>query len=486
MDSRRAAAAAVVAGLVMSCAPRTTPVTPRLPPPPVTRAPDTTTVAAAPPAAAEPEPPPTVLPTIRGGARGGARAGAVTVGRSGLTPSLSGPNDVVARVAVGWRLSSAAFSGHADWTIEYAGGDDRAVRVPANQTLAITAVGSQLRVQPGAGTPHQARRTAVVLRPASAQDAILYAGKRYRGELRVSPTDTGLLIMNRIGVEDYLRGVVPLEIGNRPRGELAAAQAQAITARSYVYVRIRSRRAAQFDIVSDVREQVYGGVEAERTTTDEAVASTAGLGLFYDDQLIDAPYHSTCGGSTAAASEVWRSRTDLPYLRAVSDRIPGTDRFWCDESPTFRWTRTMEQRDVAATIARYLRQYAAGAPADPGTVRDLVEGDRTRSGRLASLTVVTQRGNYVLRGNDMRFVLRAANGQILNSTDVSVSTARGAGGALSRAVFRGGGNGHGIGMCQWGAIGRARAGRSAQEILAAYYVGTNVARVNESDLRSPR
>lgn len=486
MDSRRAVAAAIVAGLAMSCAPRVPPVTPRLPPPPIVRAPDTATAAAVPPTTADPEPPPTVLPTIRGGARAGARAGTATVGRSGLTPSLSGPSDVAARVAVGWRLPSAAFSGLADWTLEYASGDGRVVRVPANQTLAITALGSQLRVQPGSGPAHSASRATVVLRPASSQDAIRYAGKRYRGELRVSPTDTGLLIMNRIGVEDYLRGVVPLEIGNRPFTELAAAQAQAITARSYVYVRIRSRRAAQFDIVSDVREQVYGGVEAERPVTDEAVASTAGLGLFHDGQLIDAPYHSTCGGSTAAASEVWRTGADFPYLRAVSDRIPGTDRFWCDESPTFRWTRTMEQRDVRATIARYLRQYATGAPADPGAVRDLVEGNRTRSGRLASLTVVTQRGSYVLRGNDMRFALRTPNGQILNSTDVSVSTTRGSSGALSRAVFRGGGNGHGIGMCQWGAIGRARAGRSAQEILAAYYVGTNVARVNESDLRSPR
>lgn len=427
-----------------------------------------------------------MLPTIRGGARARAGAAPVPVGRSGLTASLSGPWDVVARVAVGWRISAASFSGLADWTLEYPGGEGRAVRVPANQTWSMVAVGSQLRVQPGSGAAHPATRSTVVLRPASSQDAILYAGKRYRGELRVSPTDSGLLIMNRIGVEDYLRGVVPLEIGNRPPAELAAAQAQAITARSYVYVRVRSRRGAQFDIVSDVREQVYGGVEAERPVTDEAVASTVGLGLFYDGQLIDAPYHSTCGGSTAAASEVWRTGTDLPYLRAVSDRIPGTDRFWCDESPTFRWTRTMEQRDVNAAIARYLRQYATGAPADPGAVRDLVEGSRTSSGRLGSLSVVTQRGSYVLRGNDMRFVLRTPSGQILNSTDVSVSTTRGTGGVLSRAVFRGGGNGHGIGMCQWGAIGRARAGRSAQEILAAYYVGTNVARVNESDLRSPR
>jgi stage II sporulation protein D len=417
-----------------------------------------------------------VLPTIRGGAR--AR------GRSGLTASLSGPSDVVARVAVGSRLSSASFSGLAEWTIEHAGGGGTA-RVPANQTWTIARAGSQLRIQPGSGTQHTPRGGTVVLRPATPADAILYAGKRYRGELHVTPTDSGLLIMNRIGVEDYLRGVVPLEIGNRPAAELAAAQAQAIAARSYVYVRIRARQTAQYDILSDVREQVYGGVEAEQASTDEAVATTAGLVLVYNGRLVDAPYHSTCGGSTAAPSEVWRSRADLPYLRPVSDRIPGTDRFWCDGSATFRWTRTMGQRELTATIARYLRNYAAGAPADPGTVRDLVEGDRTPSGRLGSLTVVTQRGRYALRGNDMRFVLRTPGGQILNSTDVRVSTTR-SGGTLQQAVFRGAGNGHGIGMCQWGAIGRARAGHSAQEILAAYYVGTSVVRVNETDLRSPR
>ncbi|CAN5302922.1 hypothetical protein BH23GEM2_BH23GEM2_07490 [soil metagenome] len=495
MGSRRAATVAAGVLLVIACSPRIASPPPLPPPPPpparlpapVAR-PDTTAVARTPSPPVEPDAPPTVLPTIRGGARGGARtapAGVAGAGRSGLTPSLSGPSDVVARVAVASRLPAASFSGLAEWTLEYAG-DGGAVRVPANETLTITKAGAQLRVQSAGGASQSPRGAAVILRPASSEDAILYAGKRYRGELRVSPTDTGLLIMNRIGVEDYLRGVVPLEIGNRPSSELAAAQAQAIAARSYVYVRIRARRAAPYDILSDVREQVYGGVEAERATTDEAVASTVGLVLLYSGQLVDAPYHSTCGGSTAAPSEVWRGRSDLPYLQAVSDRIPGTDRFWCDGSASFRWTRTMEQRELATTIARYLRQYMAGAPADPGLVRELVEGNRTTSGRLASLTVVTQRGSYALRGNDMRFVLRAPNGQILNSTDVSVATTRGAGGALRSAIFRGAGNGHGVGMCQWGAIGRARAGHSAQEILAAYYVGTSVARVNETDLRSPR
>jgi stage II sporulation protein D len=98
--------------------------------------------------------------------------------------------------------------------------------------------------------------------------------------------------------------------------------------------------------------------------------------------------------------------------------------------------------------------------------------------------VVTSRGRYVVRGNDMRFVFRSETDQILNSTSVAIAVAR-EGGALRSVTFRGAGNGHGIGMCQWGAIDRARAGQTARQILAAYYVGTSVAQVNEADLRSP-
>lgn len=408
-----------------------------------------------------------------------------TIGSSGLTPHLSAQSDIVARIAVGWRLNAASFSARAPWTIEYAGAGGTIARVSAGQTWTIEAAGRMLRVRREADTAHEPRGTTVILRPVSADDAVLFAGKRYRGELRVFPTDTGLLVINRVGVEDYLRGVVPLEIGNRPQSDIAAAEAQAITARSYVYVRIRSRATAQYDILSDVREQVYGGAESERTVTDSAIAATAGFGLFYEGQLVDAPYHSTCGGATAAATEVWRTGVDRPWLRAISDRIPGTDRYWCDSSAAFRWTRTLAAGDLNASVQRYLRQYVAAAPADPGAVRDILEGRRTNSGRLASVTVVTTRGRYDLRGNDMRFVLRSSNDQILNSTSFSVEASR-EGGTLRNVVLRGAGNGHGIGMCQWGAIGRARAGQTARQILAAYYVGTTVARVNVADLRSAR
>lgn len=88
--------------------------------------------------------------------------------------------------------------------------------------------------------------------------------------------------------------------------------------------------------------------------------------------------------------------------------------------------------------------------------------------------VETDRGSFALRGNDIRFVMRTAGGAILNSTYFSVAAKHADGGLAGGVVFRGRGYGHGIGMCQWGAIGRARAGQSFRTILATYYPGTSL------------
>ena len=318
----------------------------------------------------------------------------------------------------------------------------------------------------------------LVLRPASTQQPLRWNGRRYRGELLVQRHHAGIAVINRVELEDYLRGVVPLEIGNRGLAEPAAAQAQAIAARSYAYIRIRARAAERFQMVGTVRDQVYGGVEAETALGDSAIFATRGVVLTYGGRVVDAPYHSTCGGSTAAVSEVWHRQQDVPHLQPVSDRMPGSSRgYWCDQSASFRWTRTLTQRDLDAAVARYLRQYARSAPANPGSVRAVRAGSRTRSGRLAAVTIATDRGRYTVRGNDMRFVFRAANGRILNSTFVSVSMP-----ARGGVTFHGNGNGHGIGMCQWGAIGRARAGHTTEQILAAYYPGTTLARIDRAHL----
>jgi len=129
-----------------------------------------------------------------------------------------------------------------------------------------------------------------------------FRGKPYRGEIVVVPSDSGRLVVNRLPMDSYLRGVVPLEIGNRTAAEFAAVEAQAVAARTYSYKHLNESRA--FDMYATVQDQVYGGVDAEKPQSDSAVATTADVVVLYNGRPITTPYHSTCGGSTAAVTEV--------------------------------------------------------------------------------------------------------------------------------------------------------------------------------------
>jgi stage II sporulation protein D len=324
------------------------------------------------------------------------------------------------------------------------------------------------------------RPAPLVLRADRADEFVLFNGKRYRGVLRFHAADDGMRVMvvNVLGVEQYLRGVVPLEIGGRTAAEAAAVEAQAVAARSYTYVRLaaaggRAARHANYDLVAGTSDQVYGGVEAERAFSDAAVARTSGLVLKYGGRTVDAPYSAACGGETASADEVWRTGAQA-YLRRVSDRIPGTQRYYCDPAPRFAWTRTLESAELDAALRQYLRTYASVPAAGPGHATNVTVDSRTPTGRVGAMRIETETGRYTLRGNDVRYVLRPPGGEILNSTYFSLEPEHGPGGTLRRLVIRGNGWGHGIGMCQWGAIGRARAGQDFRTILRTYYPGTDL------------
>ncbi len=295
--------------------------------------------------------------------------------------------------------------------------------------------------------------------------------RHYRGELVIYPGDTGFVVVNRLPVDEYLKGVVPEEIGHRPAEDSAAVEAQAISARSYAAIHLGD--SGRYDLTAGTLDQVYGGIDAETPVGSAAVESTRGLVLMYGGHVVNAPYHSTCGGSTAEANEVWHTPGE-PYLQRVSDQIPGTDRYYCDISPRFRWTRTLDAATLNAAIARYLKAYVAVPGGNPGVVRDVDVNTRTPSGRVGVLHIATDRGNFLLRGNDIRYVLRAPGGEILSSTYFSVEAETGNDGSIAKLTLRGQGNGHGVGMCQWGAIGRARAGQDFRTILRTYYPGTTI------------
>lgn len=441
---------AIASGVLMSCVTRRVPD----PGPPVLvlppEAPRDTAVRAAPPPVLPTEPAPGV-PTDR-------------------------IRDVRVALATAAQLVPLAASGA--WRL-YDGTEGILVRGRANQEWTVERRAGELRARTRSGMSTPWVNGVLTLRPDAESDFVRFAGRRYRGALRVVPGDTGLVVVNVLDIEDYLRGVVPLEIGvTRAPSEQAAVEAQAIAARSYTWVRLAAVQAgtpAAYDLVATVNDQVYGGADAERESTNQAVRATAGLVLKFGGRVVDAPYSSSCGGETAAPEEVWRAGGSA-YLRRVSDRIPGSaDRYYCDIAPRFAWTREFTSADLDAAARAYLRNYTAVPTTGPGHVRGFSVESRSPSGRVASAAFLTDRGTYSVRGNDVRYVLRKAGGEILNSTYFSVTTDAGRDGSLARLVIRGNGYGHGVGMCQWGAIGRARAGQSARSILAAYYPGTTIA-----------
>lgn len=380
------------------------------------------------------------------------------------------------RVAIATAAPFVELEGSGSWRLEGTGGDGGVLaRGSRGERWRVERREGRLRAVRSDGQASAWRDGGLVVRPVGEETLIGVGRRRFRGDILLTPTDSGVLVVNRLPLEEYLRGVVPLEIGtDRRADESAAVEAQAVAARSYVVARMRGTQRQSYDLGDGVTDQVYGGANAERTVSDAAVRATTGLVLLAAGRVVSAPYHSSCGGSTAEPQEVWQSGPE-PHLRRVSDRIPGTDRNYCDIAPQANWSRTMEQDELRRTVERYLPAYAAVPAGGIGRVRELRVEQTTQSGRVATLALVTDGGVFRLKGNQIRYVLRDAAGGILRSTYFTLRrTPVRRGESAPVAIIDGRGNGHGVGMCQWGAIGRARAGQDFRAILNTYYPGTSV------------
>jgi stage II sporulation protein D len=409
----------------------------------------------------------------------GAAACASALPRSKSDAVSADQSDQPVRIALATSAQQARFGSSGSWAIYDRSSENFVTRGRAGDRITVQMRSGRLVAIREDGSATSRFSGPLIVRSAAPGELLTYDGKHYRGEIRILPTDSGMLVINRLAVESYLRGVVPLEIGDRKPGEEAAVQAQTVAARSYTYIHMAQAGGRAFDMYATVQDQVYGGADAEKPISDGAVAYTRDMVVRYGGKIINTPYHSTCGGSTAAVEEVWWREPSQPYLRAVSDRIPGTDSYYCDPSPRFTWTTTFQHDDLKATLEKYLIQYASGGPAGSvGAITGIRVEGRTPSDRVSAITIQTTRGNYLVRGNDIRFVLRSPGATILNSTYFTAESATDSNGEVSSLTLRGRGYGHGIGMCQWGAIGRARAGQDYRTILATYYPGTTVGRID--------
>jgi stage II sporulation protein D len=296
-------------------------------------------------------------------------------------------------------------------------------------------------------------------------------GEPYRGRLElIAVEDSGVSVVNVLPIEEYLLGVVPLEIGPRGPAEIAAVEAQAVAARTYAIAHLGGHEEMGFDVFATVEDQVYGGVAVERDEATAAVRSTSGRILTSDGLPIRAYYHSTCGGRTAPVEEVM-DRPGAPYLRSVADTAPDGSA-WCAISPRFRWTETWFPEELNGRVRDELARMFGTEPGRIGPLERVRITERTGGGRVRAVSFAGPRAELAVERLDIRFALRDAAGRILGSTDFEIAPR--ADGALE---LHGRGYGHGAGMCQWGAIARARAGQTYGEILAAYYPGAELTRV---------
>lgn len=294
--------------------------------------------------------------------------------------------------------------------------------------------------------------------------------KKYRGKLKVFNLNNEIKIVNELKIEDYVKGVMTREIPvGKGNDNYNALKAFSICIRTYAFNRMAQRRDS-FDLFPDTRDQVYGGVISETNYTNQIVDETAGQILSYDDKPAQIFYHSTCGGYTEDVQNVFNSGP-IPYLKSISD---GNDPY-CKISPRYEWS---EKYSETLFINRL---FAAGLLDNSDySIKNISVESRFESGRVNELKInlintVGQIKNISLFSNNIRSVIKTSDGNsILRSTMFNISLD-----SKKNVLIDGKGFGHGVGMCQWGAIGQSKQGISYKEILNHYYPGTKIILIND-------
>jgi stage II sporulation protein D len=382
------------------------------------------------------------------------------------------------RVLLHQSTRSVSVSSSGAWQVEERAGAAVLVRGTGGESWRVEPrARGQLRVV-GDGTDATPDRAGpFVARAANAANTLLVDGKRYRGVVWFVPSDDGLRVINVVSIDDYLAGVVPYELGTGAERDLEALKAQAVAARSFAMARTAERRGkgSGYDLVATQNDQVYGGAGAEKEVATRAIRATSGEVLRVDGRVVAAPFFSACGGQTADPADAWEGTEGSRWLRSVSDRLPGSDRAYCDIAPRATWRTGFS----AADLERALESVARQRGRDLGTrLRDVSVGDRSANGRASTVTLTTETGAHRVRGAALRMALRGSRGEMVASTAFSVANIERRSDRVVWLELAGVGHGHGVGMCQWGAIGRARAGQDYRTILRAYYPGATLGRLD--------
>ncbi len=287
----------------------------------------------------------------------------------------------------------------------------------------------------------------LVIAPAEGGILVLN-GYPYRGKIRIQKNPKGGLdIINILGVEGYLYGVVPKEMS--PQWFPEALKAQAVAARTYALYQMDKSKNRDFDVLSTTASQVYGGMSVEAEKASRAVDETKGVVIRHNGQLALTYFHSNSGGMTEDAQRVWTA--EIPYLKAVRDDFS-------TKAPANSWKVSMSFDDIQKALNK--------KGANFGPVENIAAVDISPSGRVMKIKMSHGGRETIMNGNDFRLKIDPV---LIKSTLFTINQ-------NAREVrFEGRGYGHGVGMSQWGAYVMAREGRRYRDILRYYYQGVDVA-----------
>jgi stage II sporulation protein D len=301
------------------------------------------------------------------------------------------------------------------------------------------------------------------LKPAKGESSIHYKGKMLRGGIKVVNSNNAVQVINTINLEEYLKGVLPKEMPlGRGTEYLEALKAVAVCARTYALARMQNNRG-NFDLYIDVRDQVYGGENVKSNISDKAVDETKNMILTFNGEPAPVFYHSTCGGRTEDVRNIFTSNSQS-YLKGVVD---GENPF-CSVSPSFNWTEIYPENVFID------RLYEAGLLNSRNYFLTKIEVlSRYESGRvnelLIELSSPDNNKQVRIQGNKIRSIIRTANNKgILKSIWFDIFIIN------SEVVIKGKGYGHGVGLCQWGALYQSQTGVNYKDILMHYFPGIEI------------
>ena len=288
----------------------------------------------------------------------------------------------------------------------------------------------------------------VRLRSDDGQD-IRVNDRSYRGDIRVSAEGEQVSVVNHIGLEEYLYGVIPKEVS--PSWPEQSLMTQAVAARTYALYHMLKREHESYDVFSTTSSQVYGGRESEHPAARKAVDLTGGEVLINNGRIVLALYHANSGGRTEQMEDVWHG--GLPYLTSVEDKFS-------KNRPGYSWDKKLEK----VLIEKGFEKFGL----DISSVTDIVPVERSGSGRIKKLKVYQGDEYFFLSGNSFRLMVGPA---AVKSSNFTVKKEK------ERFLFLGTGYGHGVGMSQWGANSMAKKSYDYRQILKFYYPGAEIVKI---------